>query len=209
MIILGLTGSIGMGKSTAAAHLRKSGIAVFDADAAVHDLYRGAAVAKIAAAFPGVALDVAIDRAKLSAALIAAPQRFAELEAIVHPLVRAAEREFLHEQARKRADIAVLEIPLLFESGANALVDAVIVVSSNPDRQRERVMQRPGMTPEKLKSILARQMDDADKKARADFVVDTNGPIADGEAQIDAILHKVRKLTPKAYVAHWASAIED
>lgn len=206
MIILGLTGSIGMGKSTAAARVRTHGIAVFDADAAVHDLYRGVAVEPIGAAFPGVVERGVIDRAKLSALLVAAPERFAELEAIVHPLVRAAERDFLQQEHARGARIAVLEIPLLFESGADRLVDAVIVVSSSAERQRERVMGRPGMTLEKLERLLSRQMSDADKRRRADFIVDTNGPIADGEAQIDSILAKVTSIPPKAYVAHWAAS---
>src|SRR5262245_13351579 len=145
MLIVGLTGSIGMGKSTVAARLRALGIAVFDADAEVHRLYEGAAVAAIEAAFPGTTDAGRVDRQRLSAALLAEPKEFARLEAIVHPLVFAAERAFLHAQAARGARLAVLEVPLLLESGSRPRVDAIIVVSTALEVQRQRVRRRPGM----------------------------------------------------------------
>jgi dephospho-CoA kinase len=177
MLIVGLTGSIGMGKSTVAARFREHGIAVCDADAEVHELYEGAAVPAIEAAFPGTTEGGKVDRQRLARALIDNPAEFRRLEAIVHPMVLAAERAFLQAEAARGAAMAVLEIPLLLETGGEKRVDVVVVVSAPPDKQRERVMQRPGMTVEKLAQVLARQMPDADKRARADFVVDTDrGP---------------------------------
>ena len=146
MLVVGLTGSIGMGKSTVAARLRALGIAVCDADAEVHKLYEGAAVPAIEAAFPGTTAAGKVDRQKLAAALLAEPDKFKRLEAIVHPLVFEAERDFLRAEAAKGAAMAVIEVPLLLETGGEARVDAVIVVSAPPEAQRERVMQRPGMT---------------------------------------------------------------
>jgi dephospho-CoA kinase len=204
MLIVGLTGSIGMGKSTAAAHLRRRGIAVIDADAEVHALYRGAAVEPIERAFPGTTADGVVDRARLSAALLADPAGFKRLEAIVHPLVQTAERRLLAEEAHRGAAIAVLEIPLLFETGGDARVDVTIVVSAPADVQRARVLARPGMTAAKLDQILARQMPDAEKRRRADFVVDTGGTMAEAEAAIDAILALLRGRTGEAYARHWA-----
>jgi dephospho-CoA kinase len=204
MLIVGLTGSIGMGKSTAAAYLRDKGIPAFDADAEVHRLYEGAAVAPIEAAFPGTTIDGRVDRAKLSAALMAAPERFAELEAIVHPLVRDAERTFLKTQAARGADIAVLEIPLLFETGVDRLVDTTIIVSSTPELQRERLMKRDNITREKLEHLITRQMPDAEKRARAEFVVDTSGEISAGQAQLDVILAQLKDRQGEAFARHWA-----
>lgn len=204
MLIVGLTGSLGMGKSTAADYLRSKGIPVLDADAEVHRLYEGAAVAPIEAAFPGTTRDGKVDRAKLSAALVAEPSRFAELEAIVHPLVRDSERTFLRNEAGRGAPLAVLEIPLLFETGADALVDATIVVSATPELQRERLLRRENLSPKKLDSLLARQMPDAEKRARADFVVDTSGEISASQAQIDAILAELKHREGGAYERHWA-----
>ena len=177
MLIVGLTGSIGMGKSTAAAYLREKGIPVFDADAEVHRLYEGTAVAAIEGAFPGTTVGGRVDRGALSTALLLAPERFVELEAIVHPLVRAAERAFLAEAEAGGAKIAVLEIPLLFETGADKLVDVTIVMSSTPELQRARLLKRDNLTREKLEKLIARQMPDAEKRAKADFVVDTSGEI--------------------------------
>jgi dephospho-CoA kinase len=204
MLIVGLTGSIGMGKSTAAAYLREQGIPVFDADAEVHRLYEGAAVAPIEAAFPGTTAGGRVDRGKLSTALLLAPERFGELEAIVHPLVRASERAFLKAEAARGTKVAVLEIPLLFETGADKLVDATIVMSSTPELQRQRLMKRDNITREKLERLIARQMPDAEKRARADFVVDTSGEISEGRAQLDVIVAQLRKRNAKAYTAHWA-----
>jgi dephospho-CoA kinase len=204
MLIVGLTGSLGMGKSTAAAHLRARGLPVFDADAEVHRLYAGKAVAPVERAFPGTATGGSVDRGKLSAALIAEPSRFAELEAIVHPLVRDAERAFLRTEAARGADLAVLEIPLLFETGADQRVDTVIVVSARPEMQRERLLRRPGFTEEKLHSLLARQMPDAEKCRRAQFVVDTSGEVEASRARLDAIIAELRDRRGDAYERHWA-----
>lgn len=208
MLIVGLTGSIGMGKSTAAERFRHNGIPVCDADSAVHDLYRGAAVPPIEEAFPGTTVGGAVDRAKLSAALMADPDGFTRLEAIVHPLVREAERAFLHEAAAAGHDIAVLEIPLLFETGGDKRVDVTVVVSAGEAEQRRRVLERPGMTAEKLASLLARQLPDAEKRARADYVVDTSGSISDTAALLDTIITELRfgDRQPAAYQRHWQSA---
>jgi dephospho-CoA kinase len=205
MLIVGLTGSIGMGKSTAAAHLRARGLPVFDADGEVHRLYAGGkAVEPVERAFPGTTKNGGVDRAKLSAALIAAPHRFRDLEAIVHPLVRDAERQFLREHAEHGAPIAVMEIPLLFETGADALVDATIVVSAPHEVQRARLLQRPGLSEAKLDQLLARQIPDAEKRARADYVVDTSGDHASSEAALDAIIAELRGRRAEAYARHWA-----
>jgi dephospho-CoA kinase len=206
MLIVGLTGSIGMGKSTVAKRFVELGVAVCDADAVVHALYRGAAVVPIGEAFPGTVKDGAVDRQALSAALLAAPERFKTLEAIVHPLVKAAERDFLSAEAEKGAPCAVLEVPLLFETHGDARVDVTVVVSAPADIQRQRVLERPDMTEAKLAEILSRQVPDAEKRRRADFVVDTGGEIAATYEEVDAIVAalKVRKGT--AYRRHWLAA---
>jgi len=203
MLIVGLTGSLGMGKSTAAEYLRGQGIPVLDADAEVHRLYEGAAVEPIEAAFPGTTVDGKVDRERLSAELMAAPQRFKELEAIVHPLVRSVERAFLKAEAARGTKLAVLEIPLLFETGASALVDATIVVSATPELQRERLLKRK-VSPEKLKRLLGRQMPDAEKRKRADFVVDTSGEHDASRAQLDVILAQLKGRHGEAFERHWA-----
>ncbi|MTH78265.1 dephospho-CoA kinase [Paracoccus aestuariivivens] len=169
--LLGLTGSIGMGKSTAAAMFRELGHPVWDADATVHRLYAkgGAAVGPVAAAFPSVRRDGAIDRAALKAALAADPAGFARLEAIVHPLVAQDRADFVARHAD--APIVVLDIPLLFENGSDAAMDGVAVVSAPAEVQRARVLARPGMTEEGFRLILSRQMPDADKRARADWII--------------------------------------
>jgi dephospho-CoA kinase len=207
MLIIGLTGSIGMGKSTAAARIRTLGVGVSDADAIVHKLYKagGAAVAAIEAAFPGtLAEDGGIDRQRLAAALLADGSAFKRLEAIVHPLVFEAERQFLHEKAAKGADKAVLEIPLLFETGGEKRVDVTIVVSAPPEIQRQRVLERPGMTPEKLDQIVSRQVPDEEKRRRADFVVDTSRTIPETEAQIDRIMAQLDGRPGTAFAEHWS-----
>ena len=193
-----------MGKSTVAARLRTLGIAVCDADAEVHKLYEGAAVPAIEAAFPGTTATGKVDRQKLAAALLAEPAKFKRLEAIVHPLVFEAERAFLRGEAAKGAPMAVLEVPLLLETGGERRVDAVIVVSAPADTQRQRVMQRPAMTLERLEQMLARQMPDAEKRARADFVVDTSGTIAASEAQVDKVVESLKGRHGTAFAKYWA-----
>lgn len=203
MLIVGLTGSIGMGKSTVAAMFRARGISVFDADAAVHELYAGEAVPHIEAAFPGTTANGAVDRPKLAAALAKDADRFRELEKIVHPLVAAAERNFLH-QAHDRGDkIVVLEIPLLLEVGRHLQVDVVVVVSAPGDHQRARVLARPGMTEDRLDALLERQLSDAEKRRHADYVVDTGAALADTEAQVDKILAALKSKPAHAYERHW------
>nr|WP_245269673.1 dephospho-CoA kinase [Ensifer sp. WSM1721] len=192
MIIVGLTGSIGMGKSTAAGMFRELGVPVNDADEVVHELYRGEAVASVEAAFPGVAKDGAIDRAELSRRLVAAPDRLAELERIVHPLVRAKEREFIARHKAAGAPFVLLDIPLLFETKAEKRVDRVVVVTCDPETQRERVMKRPGMTAEKFAMIRARQVPDSEKRTRADYVVDTSDSFDVTRQQIRAIVDQLR-----------------
>jgi dephospho-CoA kinase len=207
MLIIGLTGSIGMGKSTAAARIRALGIAVCDADSVVHKLYKpcGAAVEAIEAAFPGTtSAEGGVDRQKLAAALLADSSAFKRLEEIVHPLVHAAERNFLHEKLAKGKDKAVLEIPLLFETGGEKRVDVTIVVSAPAEIQRQRVLERPGMTAEKLEQILSRQMPDEEKRRRADFVVDTSRSIPETEAQIDRIVAQLEGRKGTAFATHWA-----
>jgi dephospho-CoA kinase len=191
MFILGLTGSIGMGKSTTASFFAEAGVPVHDSDAVVHRLYEGEAVAPVEAAFPGVAVDGKIDRAKLAAQLIGKPDAIKRLEAIVHPLVRAATQRFTQEQAAKGARVILLDIPLLFETGGEKNVDAVVVVSSPPQVQRARVLGRPGMTAEKLDALLRRQMPDAEKRARAHFVVDTSRSFDSARAQVHGILRAI------------------
>jgi dephospho-CoA kinase len=203
MLVIGLTGSIGMGKSTVAQRLRSLGIAVCDADAEVHKLYEGSAVAPIEAAFPGTTADGRVDRQKLAQALLGKPEAFKRLEAIVHPLVFEAERTFLRQQAADGAAMTVLEIPLLLENGGERRVDVVIVVSAPAEAQRARVMQRPGMTAEKLDQLLARQMPDAEKRKRADFVVDTGGSFAETDAQVDKIVESLHGRSGTAYDKFW------
>lgn len=203
MFILGLTGSIGMGKSVAANQFKASGVPVFDADQAVHDLYAGAAVAPVGEAFPGVVDNGRINRTELSRVLLEQPHRFSELEAIVHPLVRKMQREFLaqHDQAGQR--LVVLEIPLLFESGLDRVIDAVAVVSAPYAAQRERVLQREGMTSQKFEEILRRQMPDEEKRTKADFVVDTGGAIEQTQQQINTLVELLRARKGEAFQKHW------
>jgi dephospho-CoA kinase len=205
MLIIGLTGSIGMGKSTAAAHLRKRGLPVFDADAEVHRLYAGGRVVeRVELAFPGTTTPTGVDRTRLSEALVANPRRLRELEAIVHPMVREAERSFLRGEARRGTQIAVLEIPLLFETGADKLVDVAIVMTAPPEVQQQRLLQRQGMTKEKLKGLIARQMPDAEKRGRADFVVDTGNGMEASEAHLDRIIDELQTWSGQAYAREWA-----
>ena len=186
--VLGLTGSSGMGKSATAAIFRRHGVPVHDADAAVHGLYRGPAVPLIEAAFPGTTAAGVVDRAKLGGEVIGRPDRLKILEAIVHPLVREAEERFLDRAAASGAALAILDIPLLLETNGDTRCDAVLVVSAPPKMQRERVLARPGMTDDKLTAILAKQMPDRVKRARAHFIVDTGRGFASAEAQVRSIL---------------------
>lgn len=195
MIRLGLTGSIGMGKSTTADMFRDEGVPVIDADAIVHDLYRGEAVPLVEAAFPGTTADGKVDRQKLSAHLSAHPGDFRRLEAIVHPLVRRKEREMVDAAERSGADIVVLDIPLLFESGDTSRADRIVVVTCDPEIQRARVLSRPGMTEEKFRMILARQMPDVEKRARADFLIDTGLGFDHARAEVRRIVAALRAAT--------------
>lgn len=188
MWVLGLTGSIGMGKSATARMFRALGVPVHDADASVHALYRGTAVAPVEAAFPGVTRDGVIDRAALGARVLGDAEAMRRLEAIVHPLVREAEAAFLTKARDKGARLVVLDIPLLFETGGDRRVDAVAVVSASKAVQRDRVLAREGMTDEKFATILAKQMPDEEKRRRAHFVIDTGRGFAAAEHQVEGIV---------------------
>jgi dephospho-CoA kinase len=191
MFVLGLTGSLGMGKTTTARFFAEEGVPVHDADAVVHRLYEGEAVAAIEAAFPGTTAAGKVDRDKLAARVLGDAAALKRLEAIVHPLVHAAERRLLAEAEARGEEVAVLDIPLLFETGSDRRVDAVVVVSAPPEVQRTRVLARPGMTMAKFEAILAKQMPDAEKRRRADFVVDSSRGFEAARAQVRAILDAV------------------
>ncbi|MDP2260186.1 MAG: dephospho-CoA kinase [Caulobacter sp.] len=194
MITVGLTGSIGMGKSTTAAMFAAEGVPVYDADAEVHALYAkgGAAVEPLAQAFPGVVIDGAVDRALLSQRVVGKPEELKRLEAIVHPLVGMSRVGFFEKAAAAGADIVILDIPLLFETGGEKRMDAVVVVSAPADVQRRRVLARPGMDEAKLDAILARQMADAEKRARAHFVIDTDQGLEHARDQVREVLRVLR-----------------
>lgn len=194
MITVGLTGSIGMGKSTTAAMFAAEGVPVYDADAEVHALYArgGAAVEPLEAAFPGVVIDGAVDRTLLSKRVVGKPEDLKRLEAIVHPLVGESRVGFFEKAVADGADIVILDIPLLFETGGEKRMDAVVVVSAPADLQRERVLARPGMDAAKLDAILARQMADAEKRARAHFVIDTGLGLDKARAQVRDVLKRLR-----------------
>src|SRR6266700_4793520 len=194
MIILGLTGSIGMGKSTTAKLFEDAGVPVYDADAAVHMLYEGEAVPAIEAAFPGTTVDGKVDRNKLSMQVVHDPAAMKRLEQIVHPMLGASRQKFLHDAEQSGAPVAVVDVPLLFETGGEKRVDAVVVVTTTPEIQRQRILARDNMTNEKLDSILARQLPDAEKRKRADFVVDTSHGLDPVRAAIRDILAKVVKM---------------
>lgn len=194
MLVLGLTGSIGMGKTTAARFFADEGVPVLDADAVVHRLYDGEAVAAIEKAFPGTSRDGRIDREELSRRVVGNPEALKQLEAIVHPLVRAAQARFLADAERSGAPVAVLDVPLLFETGGDRRVDAVVVVSAPADVQRARTLDRAGMTAEKFEALLQKQMPDDEKRRRADFVVDTSQSFDSARAQVRAILASVRAI---------------
>lgn len=193
MIVLGLTGSVGMGKSTAAKMFEEEGIPVFDADAAVHRLYEGEAVPLIEAAFPGTTREGRVDRDLLSARVVGDERALAKLESIIHPLVMTARKAFLAVAESAGAKIAVLDIPLLFETGGHVRVDKVAVVSAPHHMQKARVMQRPGMTEEKFAAIHTRQIPDAEKRVRADFIIDTSQGFDVTRENIRAILRELSK----------------
>ncbi len=199
MIILGLTGSLGMGKSTTAKFFAEEGVPVHDADAVVHKLYEGEAVPLIEAAFPGTTRGGKVDRENLGQRVIGDTAAMRKLEAIVHPLVRQAEERFLAEAERKGAKVAVLDIPLLFETGGEKRCDAVAVVSAPAETQRERVLDRPGMTEAKFQALAEKQVPDAEKRARADFIVDSGQGFEAARAQVREILKAVAKMRKKRH----------
>jgi dephospho-CoA kinase len=194
MIVLGLTGSIGMGKSTTATLFAEAGVPVYDADATVHMLYEGEAVPAIEAAFPGTTADGKVDRNKLSARVVHDPAAIKRLEQIVHPMLGASRQKFLDDAERSGAPVAVVDVPLLFETGGEKRVDAVVVVTTTPELQRQRILARDNMTSEKLDAILARQLPDAEKRRRADFVVDTSDGTDPVRLRIRDILNEAVKM---------------
>ncbi|MEP0068370.1 dephospho-CoA kinase [Pyruvatibacter sp.] len=199
MLLVGLTGSIGMGKSETAKMFAKLGIPVYDADAAVHAIYEkgGAAVEPLRAEFPDAIVDDAVDRVKLSKLVLNNKDELKKLEAIVHPLVGATQLQFLKDASDAKAPMAVLDIPLLYETGGEARVDAVVVVSAPADVQRARVLERPGMTVEKFEQILAKQVPDADKRAKADFVVETDKGLDHAFEQVQRITEDLKSWEAK------------
>jgi dephospho-CoA kinase len=194
MFVLGLTGSLGMGKSTTARLFAEEGVPLHDADAAVHRLYEGEATPLIEAAFPGTTSGGRVDRDKLAKKVLGDSAAIKRLETIIHPLVGRAEARFLDDAARKDVAVVVLDIPLLFETGADRRCDAVAVVSAPADVQRARAFERPGMTEEKFQAILAKQMPDAEKRARADFVVDTSKGLDAARVQVREILGRIARM---------------
>ncbi len=197
MIILGLTGSIGMGKSTTAKLFVEAGVPVCDADATVHALYEGEAAPAIEAAFPGSTVDGRVDRTRLSAQVVHDAAAMRRLEQIVHPMLGASRQKFLEDAERSGAPVAVVDVPLLFETGGEKRVDAVVVVTTTPEIQRERILARDNMTAEKLDAILARQLPDAEKRKRADFVVDTSHGLDPVRARIRDILAEAGKMSQR------------
>ena len=194
MIILGLTGSIGMGKSTTAKLFAEAGVPVYDADASVHRLYEGEAAPAIEAAFPGTTANGKVDRNRLSARVVHDPAAIKQLEEIVHPMLGASRQKFLDDAEQSGAPVAVVDVPLLFETGGEKRVDAVVVVTTTAENQRQRILARDNMTGEKLDAILTRQMPDAEKRMRADFVVDTSHGLDHVRARIRDILDQAAKM---------------
>jgi dephospho-CoA kinase len=194
MIILGLTGSIGMGKSTTAKLFAEAGVPVYDADATVHLIYEGEAAPAVEAAFPGTTVDGKVDRARLSAKVVHDPAAMKQLEQIVHPMLRAYHQKFLDDAEQSGAAVAVVDVPLLYETGGEKRVDAVVVVTTSPEIQRQRILARDNMTGEKLDAILARQLPDAEKRKRADFIVDTSHGLEPVRARIRDILIEAGKM---------------
>jgi len=191
LIVLGLTGSIGMGKSTTAEMFIDEGVPVHDADSAVHRLYAGEAAPLVEALFPGTVTEGVVDREKLAEAVVGNPQAIKKLEAVIHPLVRADSERFLDENRKLDTAIVVLDIPLLFEKGGRERVDKVVVVTASPEIQRERVLARPGMTEKKLEGILALQMPDDEKRKRADFIIDTGQGLEPAREAVRDILRQL------------------
>jgi dephospho-CoA kinase len=192
--VLCLTGSLGMGKSRTATFFAEAGVPVHDSDAAVHALYEGEAALMIESAFPGTTAGGKVDRAKLAATVLGDDAALASLEAIVHPLVSKVRDTFLAEAQARGAPVVVLDVPLLFETGGQHNCDAVVVVSAPPEMQRRRAFERPGMTEEKFASLVAKQMPDAEKRRRADFVVDSSQSFDHTRAQVRDILRVVAKM---------------
>jgi dephospho-CoA kinase len=201
MILVGLTGSIGMGKSETARMFRALGVPVYEADAAVHRLYNkgGSAVEPIEAAFPGVAKDGAVDRQELGKRVLADPEALKRLESIIHPLVGAEQRSFLQQAEDEGVSMVVLDIPLLFETGGEKRVDTVVVVSAPYEIQRQRVLERFGMTEEKFASILAKQTPDAEKRARADFVIETDKGLDHARDQVREVIAALKGREGRAW----------
>jgi dephospho-CoA kinase len=194
MIILGLTGSIGMGKSTTAKLFAEAGVPVYDADATVHRIYQGEAAPAIEAAFPGTTVDGKVDRVRLSALVVHDPAAMKRLEQIVHPMLRGYHQKFIDDAEQAGVPVAVIDVPLLYETGGEKRVDAVVVVTTTPEIQRQRILARDNMTSEKLDAILARQLPDAEKRRRADFVVDTSDGLDPVRTRIRDILDQAVKM---------------
>ncbi|MEC9342858.1 MAG: dephospho-CoA kinase [Pseudomonadota bacterium] len=192
MIVLALTGSVGMGKSTTASMFADMGVPVHDADATVHRLYAGEAIPVIADLFPGAVSDGVVDRAALGAIVLSDDKAMKRLESAIHPMVRQAEREFLDTARARGDDLVILDIPLLFETGGEKRVDGVVVATCDPAEQRRRVLARPGMTEEKFEAILSRQVPDKVKRGKADFLVVTDHGMKDARRQVAAIVEAVR-----------------
>jgi dephospho-CoA kinase len=194
MLLLGLTGSIGMGKSTTAKLFEEAGVPVYDADATVHKVYEGEAVSAVEAAFPGSTANGKVDRQKLSAMVVNNAEAMKRLETMVHPMLRSHQLKFLSDAEKAGVPVAVLDVPLLFETGGEKRVDAVVVVTTTPEIQRERILARENMTADKLDAILARQLPDAEKRKRADFIVDTSHGLEPVRQRIGEILAEVVKM---------------
>jgi dephospho-CoA kinase len=192
MLIIGLTGSIAMGKSSAARYLASRGLPLWSADEAVHELYAGRAAPLIEEAFPGTVRDGVVDRQRLSARLMAAPSLMPRLEAIIHPLVEESRRDFVRQNRERGAEMIVLDIPLLLEKKLDDLVDVILLISAPEDVQRRRALARPGMSEEKLAMIRSRQLPDEEKRRRAHFVVDSSGPFERTHARLDDFLESVQ-----------------
>lgn len=193
MKIIGLTGSIGMGKTTTAEMFKKHGVPTIDADQIVHQLYENEAVALIEEAFPGTTDSKTVDREKLSASVIGQPDSFKKLEAIIHPLVRQKQDEFIKSHREQGTDLVLLDIPLLFETGAQSRVDIVVVVTCDPEIQKKRVLARKNMNIDKFNAILKKQLPDAEKRKLADHIVDTSVSFEETEAQVIALLSNLRQ----------------
>lgn len=191
MLVLGLTGSLGMGKSTCAAFFAEEGVAIFDADATVHALYRGAAAPKVEAAFPGTMVDGVIDRGELGKRVIGNPPAVARLEGIVHPMVREAENRFRAEAVREGRRTILLDIPLLLETGGEDRIDVLLLVSTSAEIQKARALSRPGMTEARFATILAKQMPDDEKRRRAHFIIDTSGDLAATRRQVGDVMRSL------------------